>query len=91
MEELIDDLLPAIKNLQRLLAEQEPILRNRVNEILAQRSEDINEIDHLMDDLFTIMRHGFGIEDFKRLKDYLATLDPDAADFYQHEFEEWFK
>jgi hypothetical protein len=89
MDDLIAKLRPVIQDLQRLLAAQEPILHDRVNDILARRSKNVNEIDHLMDDLFTIMPHGFGIADFKRLKEYLATLDAGAADFYQREFEEW--
>ena len=87
--EFISNLRPMIEDLQRLFAQQESILHHRVNDILARRSENINEIDHLMDDLFNNMFYGCGIDDFQRLKAHLATLKPDAADFYQREFEEW--
>jgi hypothetical protein len=42
-----------------------------------------------MDDLFNNMFHGRGTDDFQRLKAHLTSLDPDAADFYQREFDEW--
>jgi hypothetical protein len=79
--EFITNLRPMMEDLQRLFAQQETILHFRVNELLARNSKDINEINHLMDDLFNNMFYGRGIDDFQRLKAHLADLDPDAADF----------
>lgn len=87
--EFITNLRPMIEDLQGLFAQQESILHHRVNDVLARRSENINEIDHLMDDLFNNMFYGRGVDDFHRLKAHLAALKPDAAEFYQREFEEW--
>ncbi len=89
MHSLLNKLRLIIQAQQRLIAMQPPLLHHRVNEILARRSENIDEIDHLMDDLFPIMQHGFGTADFQRLNAYLATLDPEAAEYYQQKFEEW--
>ena len=87
--EFINNLRPMMEDLQRLFAQQETILHYRVNEVLARNSKDINEINHLTDDLFNNMFYGRGMDDFQRLKAHLADLKPDAAEFYQREFEEW--
>ena len=80
-----------LQNLQAQLAAQAPFLQERVNKILEERSQDINAIDHLMDDLFPLFDYGYCVEDFHRLNAHLATVDPEVAKFYTEQFEEWMK
>ena len=87
--DFIANLRPMLEDLQHLFARQESVLHYQVNEILASNSKDIEAVNHLMDDLFNNMFHGRGIDDFQRLKAHLTSLDPDAAAFYQREFDEW--
>ena len=76
MEKLIDSLRPFIQELKHLCATQEALLRVRVDEVLARKSQNIDEIDHLLDDLLNIAYHGYGREDFKRLHQYLMSIEP---------------
>lgn len=89
MEHLSKQVGPLLQNLQAQLATQAPLLQERVSKILAQRAEDINEIDHLMDDLFPLFDFGYCVDDFHRLNAYLATLDAEVAKFYTEQFREW--
>lgn len=82
---------PLPQNLQAQMSTQAPLLQERVNKVLAQRSHDINEMDHLMDDLFPVLEYGYCVEDFHRLNAYLATLDAEVAEFYTEQFKEWMK
>lgn len=71
------------------MAIQAILLKGQVNEILAQQSEYVDKIDHLMDDLFAITLHSGAEEDIKRLDTYLATTDTEAAEYYAKKLQEW--
>jgi len=89
MNTLITKIQPILQRQQKLMAMQAILLKGQVDEILAQRSEDVDKIDHLMDDLFAITPHSGAVEDIKRLNRYLATIDTEAAEYYAEKFREW--
>lgn len=74
---------PLLKHQQELMAIQARMLRVQVEEILEQRSKDIDRIYHIMDDLLVVIPHGHCMEDFERLNNYLKTLDAEAAPLLQ--------
>lgn len=89
MENLLNQLQPLLQRQQQLIAIQAKLLRGEVDVTLAQRSRDIDQIDHLMDDLFAITPNPETVEDIKRLNEYLATIDTEAAAYYAQKMQEW--
>lgn len=89
MDNLLKSIRPIIQQIQKLMAIQAPLLHKQVNEILEQRSTDINKIDHIMDDILVVIPHCHCLEDFKRLNSHLKTLDAKAADYYTEQLKEY--
>lgn len=89
MDNLLKSICPITQQIQKLMAIKAPLLHKQVNEILEQRSTDINKIDHLMDDLLVVIPHRHCLEDFKRLNSHLKTLDAKAADYYTEQLKEY--
>jgi Tfp pilus assembly protein PilN len=89
MDNLLRSIPPIIQQMQELMAIHAPVLQGQVNAILEQRSKDIDRIDHLMDDLLVVIPHGYCLEDFERLNNYLKTLDAEAAAYYAEQLKEY--
>jgi hypothetical protein len=89
MDNVINKLQPIIQSQQQLMSIQATLLKGQVDDILAERFDNVNKIDKRMDDLFAITPHNRVVEDIKRLNEYLATIDKEAAEYYAEKLQEW--
>lgn len=89
MDNVINKLQPIIQSQQQLMSIQATLLNGQVDDILAERFDNVNKIDKRMDDLFAITPYNRVVEDIKRLNEYLATIDKEAAEYYAEKLQEW--
>ena len=62
-----------------------------VQDIIQSGSQDIQEIEHTLDHLFTCAGHPQGLLLFKSLCRYYYGIDPAAAAQYVHFYREWYE
>ncbi len=83
-----DNLVFNIKEMHADIAGFVPAIEDAVNKVIGDHSTNKTEIEHLLDTLTSITPIGLGHALFIKLLEYYKTVDPEAADFYWHLYEE---
>jgi hypothetical protein len=73
--------------LPQSLAVHIPALQQEVNNIIAQKSTNQNNIEHHLDTLLPITAHGIGDKLYVQLLEYYKTINHMAADYYCGEYD----
>lgn len=87
MDKLVNDIKSAIDTFHKSLAMHVPALQQEVNNIIAQKSTDQNNIEHHLDTLLSLTAHGIGDKLYVQLLEYYKTINPEAADYYWGEYD----
>lgn len=83
---LLSDLRPLIQHFQALSEQSYLLLKPEIDFHLASDSPDVEAIDHLLDQLYPAFSMGRDEGTYRALVAKLATVDPEAAAFYEKNF-----
>jgi hypothetical protein len=85
MEELKSRLLAIGQNLQQLGGIKLELLKAPIKEALEAPHPDVDQIEHLLDELYDAVMWGTGMTEYEQLLGKLEKYNPEAADFYRKE------
>lgn len=83
---LLSNLRPLILQLQQLAEQSYHLLKPEIDFHLGADSPDVEAIDHLLDQLYPACSMGRDEGTYRALVAKLATVDPEAAAFYEKNF-----
>ena len=77
------NLLSQIEHLLELAAASFHLLKPEIDRLLASESPKVEDMDHLLDSLYPAYSMGKDQGAYRVQVEKLATIDPEAAKFYQ--------
>lgn len=80
----VEDIKDKIGKIKSQMEENLPIISSEIEELIGKKEQSVSRIERLLDTLLDYTQLGVGEEEFKRLNDYYATLNPLNAKFYEH-------
>ncbi len=87
MDSLISDLKDIISDFHKNMREYLPPLESIIDELIAKKSKNTNEIEHLLDTLLSMCQLGIGNALYIKLLEYYKTIDAEGAQFYWKEYD----
>lgn len=90
-ESLVTDITALVTSLNALHLQMVLAYTPIVQCIIQSGSQDVHEIEHTLDHLFTCAGHPQGLLLFKSLCRYYYGIDPTAAAQYVHFYREWYE
>ena len=86
MDKSIKKLTDRIALVQKQIKAVLPLVSREIEEIINERIDDSNRIEHLLDKLLDFSMLGVGQEDFHKLNGYYSSIDKTASQFYAEEY-----
>ncbi len=83
----MEEIIASLGRLKRMAQRYFPIVKAELDEMIERKVESSDEIERVLDNLFSYLQLGIGDEEFKRLNSYYSGIDPKGAKFYT----DWYK
>ncbi len=83
----VEEIAQGLKQIKQMAENSLPARRETIDHFINSKEQDYNAIGLELDYLLDLVQIGVGDEEFKRLNNYLRTIHPESADFYDKEYQ----
>ena len=81
-------LIETIQRLKNMAEDALPSIQDNIDSIIERKEQDPNIVQRELDYILNLVQIGIGDSEFKRLNDYLRTIDFKGANYYDKEYQE---